>query len=172
MVHWMVHSKVHKGSSVFHEGSWSLIKQSKDTMTLPYVELHLVDHCNLGCAGCSHFAPLAPPWYALPAAVHADLLRCWCGCATAWPWSASWGARAVATPAPGRLRGRRTRSGTRRDDPPGHERAAAAVVARAHVGRIGDGARGPGRIGLPAVLATRRAGDSWPSSMVSTCTPA
>lgn len=26
---------------------------------LPYIiELHLVDHCNLNCAGCSHFAPL------------------------------------------------------------------------------------------------------------------
>lgn len=24
------------------------------------IEFHLVDHCNLNCAGCSHFAPLVP----------------------------------------------------------------------------------------------------------------
>jgi len=26
---------------------------------LPYLELHLADHCNLNCKGCSHFAPIA-----------------------------------------------------------------------------------------------------------------
>lgn len=28
-----------------------------------YIELHLVDHCNLGCVGCSHFSNLAEPYY-------------------------------------------------------------------------------------------------------------
>lgn len=28
-----------------------------------YLEHHLVDHCNLKCAGCSHFSPLAPQWF-------------------------------------------------------------------------------------------------------------
>lgn len=27
-----------------------------------YIEHHIVDHCNLNCAGCSHFSPLAQPW--------------------------------------------------------------------------------------------------------------
>jgi MoaA/NifB/PqqE/SkfB family radical SAM enzyme len=26
---------------------------------LPYVEMHVVDHCNLNCKGCSHFSPIA-----------------------------------------------------------------------------------------------------------------
>ena len=26
---------------------------------LPYMELHLTDHCNLNCKGCDHFSPLA-----------------------------------------------------------------------------------------------------------------
>ncbi|MDR1612705.1 MAG: radical SAM protein [Planctomycetota bacterium] len=29
-------------------------------------ETHLVDHCNLPCAGCSHFSPIAPEHYADP----------------------------------------------------------------------------------------------------------
>lgn len=28
-----------------------------------YLEHHIVDHCNLNCAGCSHFSPLAQPWF-------------------------------------------------------------------------------------------------------------
>ena len=28
--------------------------------SLPYLEFHLADHCNLNCKGCSHFCPLAP----------------------------------------------------------------------------------------------------------------
>lgn len=27
------------------------------------VEIHIVDHCNLNCAGCNHFSPLAEPWF-------------------------------------------------------------------------------------------------------------
>jgi len=31
---------------------------------LSYLEIHLVDHCNLNCKGCSHFAPIADEWFA------------------------------------------------------------------------------------------------------------
>lgn len=31
---------------------------------LPYLETHLVDHCNLNCRGCGHFSPLSPKCYA------------------------------------------------------------------------------------------------------------
>ena len=31
-----------------------------DKATLPYVEMHVVDHCNLNCRGCSHFSPTFP----------------------------------------------------------------------------------------------------------------
>lgn len=27
------------------------------------LEIHIVDHCNLNCAGCNHFCPLAEPFY-------------------------------------------------------------------------------------------------------------
>lgn len=27
------------------------------------LEIHIVDHCNLNCAGCNHFCPLAEPYY-------------------------------------------------------------------------------------------------------------
>ena len=30
---------------------------------IPYLEHHLVDHCNLNCNGCSHFSPLCEPWF-------------------------------------------------------------------------------------------------------------
>ena len=30
------------------------------------LEIHIVDHCNLNCAGCNHFCPLAEPYYITP----------------------------------------------------------------------------------------------------------
>lgn len=30
---------------------------------MDYLEHHIVDHCNLKCAGCSHFSCLAEPWF-------------------------------------------------------------------------------------------------------------
>ena len=30
---------------------------------IEYLEHHIVDHCNLKCAGCSHFSGLAPEWF-------------------------------------------------------------------------------------------------------------
>lgn len=31
--------------------------------TLTSIEIHVVDHCNLKCANCNHFSPIAEPWY-------------------------------------------------------------------------------------------------------------
>lgn len=30
------------------------------------IEIHVVDHCNLNCAHCDNFAPIAKPWYITP----------------------------------------------------------------------------------------------------------
>lgn len=35
------------------------IRQS-NKVHLPYIETHLVDHCNLNCHGCTHFCPITP----------------------------------------------------------------------------------------------------------------
>lgn len=43
------------------------------TPILDVVELHLADHCNLNCAGCLHFTPLAEKWCANPEAIEKDL---------------------------------------------------------------------------------------------------
>lgn len=34
-----------------------------ETYTLPYLEFHITDHCNLNCKSCTHFAPLAKESY-------------------------------------------------------------------------------------------------------------
>jgi organic radical activating enzyme len=31
--------------------------------SLGYLEVHLVDHCNLNCKGCAHFSPLCKAWF-------------------------------------------------------------------------------------------------------------
>lgn len=40
---------------------------------LDVVEMHLTDHCNLNCAGCLHFTPLAGRWFADVQEVKRDL---------------------------------------------------------------------------------------------------
>ena len=40
---------------------------------LDVVEFHLADHCNLNCAGCLHFTPLAEKWCVRPETVERDL---------------------------------------------------------------------------------------------------
>ena len=42
---------------------------------LGYLEAHLVDHCNLNCRGCSHFAPLAKPFFVAPDDFERDMRR-------------------------------------------------------------------------------------------------
>ena len=38
-----------------------LCNKSKKRRKLDYIEVHLVDHCNLNCAYCTHFSPLSKP---------------------------------------------------------------------------------------------------------------
>lgn len=40
-----------------------ILKKNKKRY-LSQIEFHIVDHCNLNCAYCDHFTPLAPEWYA------------------------------------------------------------------------------------------------------------
>jgi len=42
---------------------------------LPYLELHLTDHCNLNCRGCAHFCPIAEKWFANPVTYARDMLQ-------------------------------------------------------------------------------------------------
>lgn len=53
--------------------------KNKQTKTVPLERLqfamHLVDHCNLNCIGCDHFAPLSDPWYADLHHTESDLIR-------------------------------------------------------------------------------------------------
>jgi hypothetical protein len=42
---------------------------------LDYLEFHLADHCNLNCAGCTHFAPYADRRFADLGEVRRDFLR-------------------------------------------------------------------------------------------------
>ena len=42
---------------------------------LDYVEFHLADHCNLNCAGCTHFSPYADRRFASLVTVRRDLAR-------------------------------------------------------------------------------------------------
>lgn len=30
---------------------------------VPLIEYHLINHCNLNCKVCDHFAPIAKPWH-------------------------------------------------------------------------------------------------------------
>lgn len=40
--------------------SWKYYFNFGNKIYLPYVETHLVDHCNLNCRGCTHFCPVSP----------------------------------------------------------------------------------------------------------------
>jgi hypothetical protein len=42
---------------------------------MPYVEYHLVEHCNLSCKGCGHFSPLAAPAFADPHSFRRDMTQ-------------------------------------------------------------------------------------------------
>lgn len=51
-----------------------LFPQSADIKpVLPYIEYHLVEHCNLNCNRCGHFSPLAPSGVSDPIAFERDL---------------------------------------------------------------------------------------------------
>jgi len=51
------------------------VKELLSRPILPYVELHLTDHCNLDCRGCFHFSPLADVWYADVSSHEHDMRR-------------------------------------------------------------------------------------------------
>lgn len=40
-----------------------LFKKNLNRKCLRYLEVHLTDHCNLNCANCCHFAPIAKPYF-------------------------------------------------------------------------------------------------------------
>ena len=39
----------------------------------PFLDIHVADHCNLGCAGCLHYAPVAPRRFLDPGEYREDL---------------------------------------------------------------------------------------------------
>jgi len=43
--------------------------------SLPYLETHLTDHCNLNCKGCAHFSPIAKEWFADPDEHQKDMIQ-------------------------------------------------------------------------------------------------
>jgi hypothetical protein len=47
----------------------------KKSLTKIEFSIHLVDHCNLGCRGCDHFAPLAGKWFIDPGDFERDFTR-------------------------------------------------------------------------------------------------
>lgn len=42
----------------------TILETLKIKPALSYLEVHLVDHCNLNCKGCDHFCPIADKWFA------------------------------------------------------------------------------------------------------------
>lgn len=42
---------------------------------LRHLDVHVVDHCNLGCRGCEHYSPLCEPWFADPEVTKRELAR-------------------------------------------------------------------------------------------------
>ena len=46
-----------------------------ETYSLPYLEFHITDHCNLNCKSCTHFAPLAEKTYLSPDSFINDMTR-------------------------------------------------------------------------------------------------
>jgi hypothetical protein len=52
-----------------------ILKTLRFRPVLRYVEVHLVDHCNLNCRGCSHFSPIAREWFADLSQYEKDIRR-------------------------------------------------------------------------------------------------
>jgi hypothetical protein len=53
--------------------SESILENLKIKPALPYLEVHVVDHCNLNCKGCDHLSPIADKWFADPNGYSCDL---------------------------------------------------------------------------------------------------
>ena len=58
---------------------YNYYKRRRQHHLVPYGELffevHLAEHCNLNCAGCNHFSPLAEPEFTDPATLDKDFAR-------------------------------------------------------------------------------------------------
>lgn len=63
----MAKKMIRKTLSLLRPTEWQLKKQYKKLRIklklYSILEIHIVDHCNLKCAGCSHFSPIADPWF-------------------------------------------------------------------------------------------------------------
>lgn len=44
-------------------------------LRLPQLDLNLTEHCNLNCAGCNHFCPLADKWFYSPMKAESELAQ-------------------------------------------------------------------------------------------------
>lgn len=42
----------------------SILEALKTKPALSYLEIHVVDHCNMNCRGCDHLSPIADEWFA------------------------------------------------------------------------------------------------------------
>lgn len=42
---------------------------------LRHLDVHVTDHCNLGCRSCEHYSPICTPWFADPDVLSADFAR-------------------------------------------------------------------------------------------------
>jgi hypothetical protein len=51
------------------------MEYQKEPLTKIEFSIHLVDHCNLGCRGCDHCAPLAKEWFIDPVDFERDFNR-------------------------------------------------------------------------------------------------
>ena len=52
-----------------------IFKKKRNLDYLDYLEIHVVDHCNLNCAGCCHFAPIAKRYFVQKDILARDLAR-------------------------------------------------------------------------------------------------
>jgi len=67
-----------KDSMITRESrSHSFLRRTLTTRrpTLRHLDIHVTDHCNLGCKSCEHYSPLCKPWFAQIGATKAELAR-------------------------------------------------------------------------------------------------
>lgn len=55
--------------------SWFPRKREGIIEKLDSIDIDIVSHCNLNCKGCSHFSPVAKPWFIEPDNFERDITR-------------------------------------------------------------------------------------------------
>lgn len=55
--------------------SWIPKKLDKKVEKIESIEIDIVSHCNLNCKGCSHFSPIATPWFIKKEDFEQDIIR-------------------------------------------------------------------------------------------------